>query len=259
MALRATTPPNTADQPALSRTARRRKLRQAKTVLATEAGSPLHQAAAATEIFWTKPSTGTPKPVQEQVVIADDDRDDSAEDNADRMTAGRTWEGLEEDIAYCETEVLTHSASTCDKCHFSRSDVTLAVGWVRQWMADTPSAMNSTLELWSEFLWNVCGFELDLPTAASVLSPAFLAALAEQGVPFAIRRLELVSEGILEDPHTCDDCGFLKTSPGYCSECHKNRVGVYRFSEPYTLTPETPSPASCSTTALAALLEQTSL
>ncbi|CAE8616147.1 unnamed protein product [Polarella glacialis] len=151
MALRATTPPNTADQPALSCTARRRKMRQAKTVLATEAGSPLHQTAAATEIFWTKPSTGTPKPVQEQVVIADDDGDDSSEDNADRMTAGRTWEGLEEDIAYCETEGLTHSASTCLKCRFSRSDVTLAVWWVRQWMADTLSAMNSTLELWSEF------------------------------------------------------------------------------------------------------------
>ncbi|CAE8623598.1 unnamed protein product [Polarella glacialis] len=246
MALRATTPPNTADQPALSRTARRRKLRQAKTGLAREAGSPLHQAAAATEIFWTKPSTGTPKPVQEQVDIADDDGDDSAEDNSDRMTAGRTWEGLEEDIAYCETEGLTQ-------------EVSLAVWWVRQWMTATPSAMNSTLEEWSEFLWNVCGFELDLPTAASVLSPAFLADLAEQGVPFAIRRLELVSEGILEDPRTCDDCGMLKTSPGYCGECHKNRVGVYRFSEPYTLTPETPSPASCSTTALAALLEQTSL
>ncbi|CAE8603535.1 unnamed protein product [Polarella glacialis] len=259
MALRATTPPNTADQPALSRTARRRKLRQAKTVLATEAGSPLHQTAAATEIFWTKPSTGTPKPVQEQVVIADDDGDDSAEYNADRMTAGRTWEGLEEDIAYCETEGLTHSASTCLKCRFSRSDVTLAVWWVKQWMADTPSAMNSTLELWSEFLYNVCCCEYDLPTAASVLSPAFLAALAEQGVPIAIRRLELVSEGILEDPHTCDVCGKFKTCPGYCGECHKNRVGVYLFAEPYTLTPETPSPASCSTTALAALLEQTSL
>ncbi|CAE8614292.1 unnamed protein product [Polarella glacialis] len=128
------------------------------------------------------------------------------------MTAGRTWEGLEEDIAYCETEGLTQ-------------EVSLAVWWVRQWMTATPSAMNSTLEEWSEFLWNVCSFELDLPTAASVLSPAFLADLAEQGVPFAIRRLELVSEGILEDA-ACHGCGKRSCS-SYRRECQTNPVSLH--------------------------------
>ncbi|CAE8584665.1 unnamed protein product [Polarella glacialis] len=192
MAVRATTPTSTADQPAQNCTSRRRLLRQAKTVLATEDALPQHHAAAVTEIFWTKPSTGTPKDVREQVDSADDDGEDSAEDNADHMTAGRTWEGLEEDIAYCEMEGLTQ-------------DVSLAVWWVRQWTTAIPSATNPTLEEWSEFSWNVCGFEVDLPTAASVLSPAFVAALAEEGVPFAMRRFELISKGALHPEDNLPD------------------------------------------------------
>ncbi|CAE8713549.1 unnamed protein product [Polarella glacialis] len=233
MAVRTTTPTSTADQPAQNRTSRRRMLRQAKTVLATEAALPPQHAAAATEIFGIKPSTGTPKDVQEQVDSADDGGEDSAEDNADRMTAGRTWEGLEEDIAYCETEGLTQ-------------DVSLAVWWVRQWMTATPLATNSTLEEWSEFLWNVCSFELDLPTAASVLSPTFLAALAEERV---------LSKGAL---HPEDS---LPADPARGLEGADNEVNDLdpATAERCTLTPETPSPASCSTTALATLLEQTSL
>jgi hypothetical protein len=185
MAVRTTTSTSTADQPAQSRTSRRRLLRQTKAVHATEAALPLLQAAVVTTIFWTKPTTGTPKAAREQEDNAEDNAEDCAEDVRTQF-CGRTLEGLEEDIAYCETEGLTQ-------------DVPLAVWWVRQWMIATPSAMNSTLEEWSEFLWNVCGFELDLPTAASALSPAFVAALAEDGVPFAIARLELNTEEALRD------------------------------------------------------------